>query len=382
MTELSGSNQFGSRKPQEATGVRSPASTVRIAVDAMGGDRAPGEIIRGAVEAALHLERAEIILVGRRANIESSLKEIEPGAPVRILHADQVVGMDEAPVVALRKKRNSSIMQSVELLKSGRADAVVSAGNTGAVVACTMLRAKKLEGVKRPGIAVPFPTDTKEGICIIIDAGANLKCKPIHLLQYGVMGRVYSKHVIGVDNPRVALVNVGAEDAKGNSLVKESMGLLKDADINFVGSVEGQGLFKGACDVAVCDGFVGNVILKVAEGMGEGMLRWLKRSVETYVAGGGDKKVAEALFAGQNILGNYSEYGGAPLLGIDGVSIICHGRSDANAIHNAIKVAQKVVEKKVNEKIMEKMKALGWMWRLGRLFDWEGDKRTSAGEND
>lgn len=353
---------------------------MKIAVDAMGGDRAPAEIVRGATMAAMNNVGAEIVLVGRKREIEPNMADVKPGTPISVHHADQVVQMNEPPIVALRNKRNSSITRSVALLRSGGVDAVVSAGNTGAVVACAMLMAKKLEGVKRPGIAVPFPTDTEKGICIIIDAGANLKCKPINLLQYGVMGRVYSEHVIGVENPRVALVNVGAEDAKGNSLVKESRGLLKDANINFVGSVEGQDLFKGACDVAVCEGFVGNVILKVAEGMGEAMLRWLKAGVKSYIAGGGDKAVAEALFSKQNVLGNYSEYGGAPLLGIDGVCIICHGRSDANAIHNAIKVAQKVVEKRVNERITEHMKALGLRWRLSRFFDRDADKQSGKRE--
>jgi glycerol-3-phosphate acyltransferase PlsX len=359
---------------QAESGGKRRTTRMRIAVDAMGGDRAPDEIVQGALRAAECSTDAQIIIVGRKGEIKRNLEKAKPANRVNIVHADQVIGMDEPPVVALRKKRNSSITRSAAMLRSGEADAMVSAGNTGAVVASTIFLAKKLEGVKRPGIAIPFPTDTEKGICIIIDAGANLKCKPVNLLQYAVMGRVYSRQVIGVDNPRVALVNVGAEDAKGNSLVKESRGLLKDADINFVGSVEGQELFKGICDVAVCEGFVGNVILKVAEGMGEGMLRWLKQSIDAYVAGGGDKSVAKALFASQNVLGNYSEYGGAPLLGINGVCIICHGRSDATAIHNAIKVAQKAVEKKVNEKIMEKMKALGWMWRLSRFFERESQQ--------
>lgn len=343
---------------------------MRIAVDAMGGDRAPAEIVRGALIAAENKVGGEIVLVGRRGEIEACMGDARPGTSLTILDAPQIVDMDEAPVMALRRKRRSSLIESVALLKRRQADAVVSAGNTGAMVAAAMLLAKKLEGVKRPGIAVPFPTDTEKGICIIIDAGANLKCKPIHLVQYGVMGSVYSREVIGVDNPRVALVNVGVEDAKGNSLVTESRKLFTDSYLNFVGNVEGQDLFRGVCDVAVCDGFVGNVILKVAEGMGEGMLRWLKRGVEAYIARGGDRKVAQELFAGQNVLGNYSEYGGAPLLGINGVCIICHGRSDANAIYNAIRVGQKVVEKRVNEKIVENVKALGLQWwRLGRFFE-------------
>jgi glycerol-3-phosphate acyltransferase PlsX len=346
-----------------------PGVIVRVAIDAMGGDNAPVEIVRGAVKAVMNKVGADVLLVGRRKDIEASLAQSKPDVHVEILHTDQTIDMNEPPIAALRAKRDSSLTLAVSLLKTGQADAVVSAGNTGAMVAATMFLTKKLEGVKRPGIAIPFPTDTEKGICIIIDAGANLKCKPIHLLQYGVMGSVYSESVIGVDNPRVALVNVGAEDAKGNSLVKEGKKLLKDAGLNFIGSVEGQELFKGVCDVAVCEGFVGNVILKVAEGMGEGMIRWLKQGIESYISNGGDPKVAEVLFSKQNVLGNYSEYGGAPLLGVDGVVIICHGRSDANAIYNAIKVAKKVAEKRVNERIVEKMKSLGLMWRLSRFFD-------------
>jgi len=347
---------------------------MKIAVDAMGGDQAPGEVVRGAVKAIMNEVDADIMLVGRKPDIESSLGDrLGADARLHLHHAEQVITMDDSPVAALRSKRDSSITKSVALLRTGEVQAVVSAGNTGAVVASTMLMAKKLEGVKRPGIASPFPSDTEKGICIIIDAGANVKCKPIHLLQYGVMGSVYSKHVIGVENPRVALVNIGVEDVKGSPLVKEARSFMKDANLNFVGNVEGQEIFRGACDVAVCDGFVGNVIIKIAEGMGEGMLRRLKDKIESYVTGGGDKKVAEELLMSQNLIGNYSEYGGAPLLGIDGTCIICHGRSDSNAIYNAIKVAQKVVQTKVNEEISEKIKALGLMWRLTRFFDRDGD---------
>ena len=342
---------------------------MRIAVDAMGGDHAPAEIVRGATKAVQNGLGADVILVGHKAKIEHDLEPTGDENRIHIVHAEEVVGMHEPPVSAIRKKRNSSITRCMVLLRSGRAGAVVSAGNTGAVVAAAMTMSKKLEGVKRPGIAIPFPSDTESGICTIIDAGANLKCKPINLLQYAVMGSIYNEQVIGVNRPRVALVNVGAEDEKGNSLVKEARGLLADSPVNYVGSVEGQELFKGVCDVAVCEGFVGNVILKVAEGMGEGMLRWLKQSIDAYITDGGDKNIAKALFSNQNMLGNYSEYGGAPLLGINGVCIICHGRSDANAIANAVKVAKKVAEKKVNEKIVEALRALGLRWRLGRFFD-------------
>jgi glycerol-3-phosphate acyltransferase PlsX len=342
---------------------------VRIVVDAMGGDRGPEEIAKGVFRAVSNGVGGELILVGDKNAIAKSVASLGP-VPERlsIQHSSQVIGMGEPPIVAIRKKRNSSLTLGVELVGRGTADALISSGNTGAMVAASTVFLKLIEGVKRPGIAAPLPTDTEKGICILIDAGANLKCKPIHLAQYALMGSVYSKYVIGVSNPRVGLLNVGAERVKGTTIIKESYEVLSEASgINFIGNVEGSDLFRGACDVAVCEGFVGNAVLKVAEGMGEGMLRWFRKGLESFVSSGGDKNLSKTLFSLVNKLGNYSEYGGAPLLGIDGICIKCHGRSDSNAIYNAIKVSEKLIVNNVNRHIEEGIKSLGisW-WRWGR----------------
>jgi glycerol-3-phosphate acyltransferase PlsX len=351
---------------------------VRIVVDAMGADRGPTEIAKGALRAASNGVGGELILVGDRNTLEESLASLG-SLPERlsIYHSSQVIEMSERPLVAIRRKRNSSLTLGVELVGKGTADALISSGNTGAMVAASTVFLRLIEGVKRSGIAAPLPTDTEKGICILIDAGANLKCKPIHLVQYALMGSVYSKYVIGVSSPRVGLLNVGTERAKGTTLIKESYELLSEASgINFIGNVEGSDLFRGACDVAVCEGFVGNTVLKVAEGMGEGMLRWFKKGLESFVSSGGDKSLSKTLFSLVNKLGNYSEYGGAPLLGIDGICIKCHGRSDSNAIYNAIRVSEKLIVNNVNRHIEEGIKSLGisW-WRWGRRSEEKEEKR-------
>lgn len=331
---------------------------MRIAVDAMGGDRAPMEIVKGAVQAANKFKTAEIILVGNEKEIGELLRSYSPRPNnIFIRHASQVVGMDEPGVAALRKKGNSSITKSVELVASGEAEALVSAGNTGATVAASTLYLKMLKGVKRPCIAATIPT--RHGRCVVVDVGANLKCKPIHLLQYAVMSSVYTKYLLGVKEPRIGLLNIGQEDSKGNDLVKQVYNLLNSSPLNFVGNSEGLDIFEGKFDVVVCEGFVGNVLIKFAEGLAENLVAAIEieasKGLRTRL---GLKLLRPALRRLWNRM-DYSEYGGVPLLGVDGICIISHGRSDAKAIQNAIREALELGKHHVNSHITSELEACG-----------------------
>ena len=349
----------------------------------MGGDKAPDVVVEGAVKAAA--VGIDVVLVGKRAEVEPLLKGCTDKVSVR--DAPDVIGMEEPPIKALKAKPTSSIVEAVHLVRDGKADAVISAGNTGAFVASSIFSLRLLPGVKRPGVAVPFPSDNKAGMCIVIDAGTNLACKPVHLLQYALMGSLYYEAVLGVENPRVGLLNIGAESTKGTELLRAAYSLLREAKVvNFIGNVEGHDLFRGTCEVAVCDGLVGNAILKVAEGMGEGMLRWLNRALKKYLNNGGDPKVKEVVFEELNKVGNYASYGGAPLLGVGGVVVICHGRSGADAIKNACLVAKKLFEQQVNRRIIDGLTKMGFgWWRPSRWmeFFWRGreDERTQESKD-
>ena len=327
------------------------------ALDAMGGDYAPTEIVKGAVESLDILPEDDgIILVGREQIVRSELAKL--GGPfdrIIIEHADQVIGMDESPVEALRQKPASSVGCMVELMKEGRAGAIVSAGNTGAAVAAAQMSVRTLKGIRRPGISIVAPTFY--GPVVIIDVGANIKCKPRQLAQYGVMASVYSQLVLGVDSPRVGLLSIGAEDAKGTALVRETRDLLKKAPINFCGNAEGRDLFNGRFDVIVCDGFVGNVVLKTIEGMGAGMFQMLSRELAEFAP-----QITDQLAPVLNKLmerHDYSTYGGAPLLGIDGIGFICHGSSKARAIKNALNAASQFATHRVNEAIEDALAPAG-----------------------
>jgi glycerol-3-phosphate acyltransferase PlsX len=325
---------------------------MRIAIDAMGGDNAPDAIIAGALEAVGRLDNNdEVILVGPRDVIEQRLASMQSsGDGVRIADAPDVIGMDEPPVESLRRKPRSSIGVLAKLAKRGQADAVISAGNTGACVAAFQMRMRNLEGVIRPGIAVVFPTF--EGPVTICDVGANIACKPIHLYQYGVMGSVYAKYLLGIENPRVGLMSIGQEDAKGNEVVKAARALMKsDSRMNLVGNIEGRDIFRGRCDVAICEGFVGNVILKLTEGLVDGLFKAIKHELV-------EENVALAMDFGPVITRiykkyDYNEYGGAPLLGVNGNALICHGASESRTIRNAILVSKKYHIEKINDKIAE-----------------------------
>jgi phosphate acyltransferase len=325
---------------------------MRIAIDAMGGDNAPGEIISGALEATELLEKNdEVILVGPKEIVEPRLpSKLHKGAAVTAVDAREVIGMDEAPIESLRKKRNSSIAVMAKMAKEGQADAVISAGNTGACVVAFQMRMRNLTGVNRPGIAVVFPTF--EGPVTICDVGANIAPKPINLYQYGVMAKMYSKHVLGIENPRVGIMSIGQEEGKGDEIVKKARELMKsDVNLNFIGNIEGRDIFKGVCDVAICDGFVGNVILKLTEGVVDGLFKAIKHELgqEKLLLVMKFKPVMKRIYKKYD----YNEYGGAPLLGINGTALICHGASESRTIKNAILTAKAFHTKKINDKIVE-----------------------------
>jgi glycerol-3-phosphate acyltransferase PlsX len=325
---------------------------MRIAIDAMGGDHAPEEIIKGALEANTLLDKDdELILVGIKECIETQLSVMGADADaVSIVHAPEIIGMDEPPVEALRAKRKSSIAVMAKMASKKQVDAVISAGNTGACVAGCQLRMRNLEGVNRPGIAVVLPTFG--GPVTMCDVGANVSCKPMNLYQYAVMASLYSQHVHDIESPRVGIMSIGAEESKGNQLVKRTHELIKaDSHLNFIGNIEGRDIFDGQCDVVVCEGFVGNVTLKITEGLVNMMFKAIKHqllgvSPELAMK---MKPLITQLYKNYD----YHEHGGAPLLGVDGTAFICHGSSKARTIKNAIMAAKKYHTEKINDHIVE-----------------------------
>ncbi len=323
---------------------------MRIALDAMGGDYAPAVNIEGAIEIVSDFEDIDIILVGDESNLSRELDSRRfPPNRITIKHASQVVSMDELPAVAIRKKKDSSISKAVELVKNDEADAFVSAGHSGVVMATALLVLRTSEFVDRPAIATIMPT--LKAPFVLIDAGANIHCKPYNLLQFALMGNTYCKEILGRTEPKVALISTGEEDTKGNELIKETFKLLKEADINFVGNIDGKDIFTGEIDVIVCDGFTGNVILKTSEGLADALIKMLKREVANLTAGRIGYLLLKPALKNFKKKTDYDEYGGAPLLGINGTCIISHGRSTAKAIRNAIRVASEFAEKKVYEVI-------------------------------
>ncbi len=315
----------------------------RIALDAMGGDHAPMEIVRGARDAAYELG-VHIILVGDQEKIQRELDGDAAGGLISIVHAPEVVEMDEHPVNAIRKKKNSSIGVATQLVKEGTADAVVSAGNTGAQMASSLFILGRIAGVDRPAISTLLPT--AGGVVALLDVGANVDCRPQHLKQFAVMGSLYAEKVLGLPNPRVGLLNIGAEETKGNELTLAAYQLLKEAEINFVGNVEGRDLFLGTSDVAICDGFVGNVVLKSAESLAMSILGMFQQELGRLEDILGRERIMH-IMSGFKRRMDYAEYGGAPLLGVDGVSVISHGSSRARAIKNAVRVAKETVEQRL-----------------------------------
>lgn len=322
---------------------------IRIAVDAMGGDHGPGVIIRGAVHALSDDAEIDLFLVGDQTRIEAELNDVgRTRDRITVVHASEAIGMDEHPVESVRRKRDSSLLRMAQLGADGAVDAVVSAGNTGACVAACQLKMRSLRNVARPGIAVTIPTF--HGPFVLCDAGANIYAKPHHLYEYAVMASLYAHKLLGIDQPRVALLSIGEESLKGTELVRQAHELLRaDGRIRFVGNLEGQDLFDNVCDVAICDGFVGNVVLKLAEGLADGLLATVQSEVERVEPGLASRFLE--ILQRVRVRHDYSEYGGAPLLGVDGTCIICHGRSNERAIRNAVMAAHRFRRLGLNEAI-------------------------------
>ncbi len=321
----------------------------RIALDAMGGDHAPSVVVEGAI-AAIREYGVEVILVGPKELIQQELARHDAaGLKIPIVHAEEVVGMDEHAATALRQKRHSSIAVGISLVREGQADGFVSAGNSGAVMAAALFGLGRIEGIERPAIGTVFPTAT--GRCFIVDAGANVDCKPEYLAQFAIMGSAYMELVFGVAHPRVALLSNGEEETKGNSLVQSCHPLLKTSSLNFVGNVEGKDIPAGMVDVVVCDGFAGNVVIKLSEGLASTLFDILKTEMTANFV---SKLAALALkpaFRRVKRRMDYAEYGGAPLLGVKGVAIIAHGRSNALAMKNAVRVAKQAVDQRLVDAI-------------------------------
>lgn len=311
---------------------------MKIALDAMGGDYGPAVTVEGAIEAVSEYRGLSVTLVGNENELINALKEkTYSTSSIDIRHASQVVEMGESPLTALRRKKDSSIKVAIELVKSGDADAMVSAGNSGVVMATALFLLGKLPGVERPAIAAVMPT--LKGCFVLIDAGANVDCRATHLLQFAVMGEAYARNIFNIEHPKIGLLGIGEEDAKGNELTREAFKLLKDASINFIGNIEGKNIFMGDADVVVCDGFVGNIALKISEGLAETMAKMLKREISERSTGRIGYLFLKSALRSFKKKTDYSEYGGAPLLGISKPCIISHGRSTAKAIKNAVKLA-------------------------------------------
>lgn len=324
----------------------------------MGGDRGPEMAILGALAAVRERNELSVILIGPRTILESQLIEKASDRSdllqrISVHHASDVITMDESPVDAVRKKKEATVMVGFELVKNGQANALVSAGNSGATMAAAVRKLGRLPGIARPGIASFFPTLKKP--VMLMDIGANVDCRPQHLYQFAVMASSCSRLLLDFNRPRIGLLSIGEETGKGNALVKETHELLKRSPLNFIGNVEGRDVYKGDVDVIVCDGFVGNIALKISEGLAEAAMQMLKKEImKTWRAKLGYLLIREA-FAGFKRQVDYAEYGGAPLLGINGTGIICHGASNAVAIRNAIEVAADMVRNGVNDAIVRSL---------------------------
>ncbi len=326
---------------------------MRVAVDAMGSDYAPEQIVLGAIEAAKEY-RCDIVLVGDKDQIEKVLDKNDiNGLNIHIQHASEVIEMTEHPGAAVRKKKDASVVVATKLVKEGQCDAVISAGSTGAGVAAALFGLGRIKGIERPTIATPIPNI--QGTTVLLDSGANVDSKPKHLVQSAIMGSLYAEYVLGIKSPRVGLLNIGEEETKGNEQALATYPLLQQLQtVNFIGNAEGRDIPQGTVDVVVCDGFVGNVVLKFGEGLASAIMQLIKEAVKnsgllTKLA---SLMVLPALRSLKKKI-DYAEYGGAPLLGVDGCFIICHGSSKAKAIKNAIRVAIEFTDNKVVEHIRE-----------------------------
>ena len=322
-----------------------------IAVDAMGGDSPLTVQIEAALQAISELG-IEVVLVGAEDQIKEVLKQHSfDQNKLRIVNSTETVEMNDSPATALRQKKNSSIKVAIDLLETGEADAVVSAGNTGAAMATAKFVLKSVEGIERPAIATLMPSIHRNHPFVLLDIGANTDCKPLYLFQFALMGDAYARTLLHLDNPRVALLNNGEEEGKGYLQLKETYDLLKQSTLNFTGNIEGKSMFKDIVDVVVCDGFIGNIALKVAEGTFDFVSSVLREEVDKNLLAKIGYQAMRRPFSALRQRADYSEVGGAPLLGVNGIVIICHGSSRVHTIRNAIKHAQECAEQKLNEKI-------------------------------
>ena len=330
---------------------------IRIAVDGMGSDNAPHSEVEGAIQAAREYKVA-VLLVGKENILRPLLREKGgTGLPIEIHNATQVIAMDEQPSAALRRKKDSSVRVAADLVRDGSASGLVSAGNTGAVMAISKMVIGVVPGVDRPSLATVLPT--LEGHAVLLDVGANVECKPHQLVQFAIMGDLFSRKIVGVASPRVGLLSVGEEESKGNDLTKEVHKALKGIHLNYIGNVEGRDIYNGRADVIVCDGFTGNVALKTSEGLIEAVLKLLRNELSRNLQAKLGALLSQESFKRLKKRLDYSEYGGAPLLGLRGVCIICHGRSNGYAIKNAIRVAKEFAENQVNAKLESELAQLG-----------------------
>jgi glycerol-3-phosphate acyltransferase PlsX len=326
---------------------------MKIVVDAMGGDHAPAVAVEGAVQAARILD-AEIVLVGQQEKVHGELdKHDTAGLALTVQHASQVIEMDEHPAAAVKEKKDCSMVVGMEMLKRQEADAFFTAGNSGGALAAALFRLGRIRGIKRPALSTIFPSQTPQGYCFLLDIGANADCKPEYLEQFALMGSIYAERVLGVPNPRVAIVSNGEEEGKGNQLVQETVPLLKAGRFNFVGNAEGKDIPWGLADVIVTDGFTGNVVIKLAEGVSGLLLDILKQEITSSNLSKVGALLAKPAFDQVKKRLDYREYGGAPLLGVDGVVIVGHGRSDSLAIRNGIRMAAQAVENGVLDAIKQ-----------------------------
>ena len=334
------------------------ADKITVAVDAMGGDHGPGVIIDGAIKAARKWGM-KIVMVGETSAIQAELAEHDcSGLSVNVVHATEVVGMHDSASDAIRKKKDSSIRVAFELVKNKQADAVVSAGNSGATMAAGMFTLKRIPGIERPAIATVVPN--KIGYTLLLDAGGNVDCRASHLQQFATMGDLYAREMMDLKNPRVGLLSNGEEEGKGNDLTREAHALLNLTPsnvtaFNYVGNIEGRDIFNGNVDVVVCDGFVGNVVLKVAEGMADAISQMLRSEIQKSFLAKIGYLLSRPAFKSFKKRIDYAEYGGAPLLGIQGAGMICHGGSNAKAVMNAINMASQAVQHEVHQKLAAKL---------------------------
>jgi phosphate acyltransferase len=335
------------------TSLETNSTKIKIAVDAMGGDYAPQNVIAGVFEALLETgNRFQILLIGQEKILEDEINRLgKPNLAYRIINATQIIDMHDSATVVLKQKKESSITVGINLHKENKADAFVSAGNTGAVMSASTLILGRIDGVSRPTIGAFFPTE--QGVCLLLDAGANVDCKPQHLYEFAVMGSVYAQKIIHIENPSVGLLSIGEESSKGNDVTLEAHRLLSESKLHFIGNVEGRDILKGKAQVVVCDGFVGNIVLKFAESI----LSLLKCKLRSYASKNMLQKAWTGMISGtmKKILKDfdYQEYGGVPLLGINGVSIIGHGKSTPKAIKNMILKAEEMVHENVNQHIQK-----------------------------